>query len=70
MRNPKMGFELAELEAFVHARRHAGATFVELGQELGLSPNYVSVLYWVAARKLAAQRLRGEGRRINFLNRE
>ena len=70
MRNPKAGVALSDLEALIHARRDAGATFVALGRELSLSVSYVSSLYQVAARKLAAQAQRRAGRRSNFLSRE
>lgn len=70
MRNLKAGSELSELEALIHARRDAGATFVTLGRELNLSSSYVSGLYRVAAKKLAAQRVCDRGRRIDFLSRE
>ena len=66
----KRGVELNELEALIHRRHGTGATFAELGRELDLSSSYVSAVYQVAARKLVAQRLRGAGRRTNFLNRE
>lgn len=70
MRNPKQDAEISELEALIHARRGAGATFVALSRELGLSASYVSDLYQAAAGKLAAQRLRrAGGRRIDFLDR-
>ena len=70
MRNSRRGVELSELEARVYVRRDAGATFTELGRELGVSATYVSSVYQAALRKLAAQELRRAGRRINFLIRE
>ena len=66
----RRGFKLSDLEAFVHGRYGTGATFAALGRELGLSASYVSVVHQAALRKLAALRLRREGRRINFLSRE
>ena len=69
MRNPKAGVDLSELEALVHGRYGTGTTFVELGRELGVSATYVSSVYQVAVRKLAAQAQRRAGRRINFLSR-
>ena len=70
MPNSRRGVELSELEALIHKRHGTGATFTELGRELGLSASYVSAVYQMAARKLAAQAQRRAGRRINFLSRE